>query len=126
MGFREGWVTGLASSEPHPECSVQPGDELVAAGHHDVPLTAHVSCSAWTRARAATTSLPEHVVLLVRLHDVLLLHALEGEGGGGVSLALEIRDFTIMENAPTRAFSLLKECTSAFALKIDQDTMLNG
>ena len=39
--------------------------------------------------RAAT--LPEHVVLLVRLHDVLLLHALEGEGGGGVTLALEIR-----------------------------------
>ena len=50
-----------------------------------------MSCSAWTRARAATTSLPEHVVLLVRLHDVLLLHALEGEGGGGVSLALEIK-----------------------------------
>ena len=34
--------------------------------------------------------------------------------------------FTIMENAPTRAFSSLKERTSAFALKIDQDTMLNG
>ena len=48
-----------------------------------------MSCSAWTRA--ATTTLPEHVVLLVRLHDVLLLHALEGEGGGGVSLALEIK-----------------------------------
>ena len=68
-----------------------------------------MSCSAWTRTRA--TSLPEHVVLLVRLHDVLLLHALEGEGGGGVSLALEIRDFTIMENATTRAFCWLKAFT---------------
>ena len=71
-----------------------------------------MSCSAWTRARAATT-LPEHVVLLVRLHDVLLLHALEGEGGGGVSLALKIRDFTIMENATTRAFC----CWKAFTFK---------
>ena len=104
-------MTALARSEPHPECSVEACDELVAAGHHDVPLTAHVSCSAWTRARVATTSLPEHVVLLVRLHDVLLLHALEGEGGGGVSLALEIRDFTIIENATTRAFCWLKAFT---------------
>ena len=35
------------------------------------------------------TTLPEHVVLLVRLHDVLLLHALQGERVQGVLSALK-------------------------------------
>ena len=43
-----------------PTCVPPPGDELVAAGGHHLPLT-------------------EHVLLLQRLHQVLLGHHLQGE-----------------------------------------------
>ena len=55
---------------PVPEGPVEPGDEHVPAGHHDVPLAVDV-------------------LLLVGLHDVLLLHALESEGLQRIFLALD-------------------------------------
>ena len=52
-------------------CEPRPGDELVLATPQIVPLTVHV-------------------LLLLGLHDVLLLQALESEHGGGPGLSVTV------------------------------------